>query len=250
MDANQLKSKLEKEYPYRIELHAHTKPQSSCSDILPEEMVKIYKNLGYDGVVITNHFMGYDHYSDGEYLKGETKEEKLDYYLEGYRKTKEYGDKLGLSVYLGLEIRFSNENINDYLIYGADEEIVSLCYDNFRGTLAEFRKNTPLPRSVFVQAHPFRSGIEIMNPKLLDGMETFNMHPGHNSAVGIACRYAKENGFKIKTAGSDFHHKNRGHEEMSALRTKVLPKDSFEIADILKSGDYLFEIGGNSLILP
>ena len=54
----------------------------------------------------------------------------------------------------------------------------------------------------------------------------------------------------IKTAGSDFHHKGKGHEGVSALRTKTLPKDSFELAKILKSGDYLFEIGGDSIVLP
>lgn len=250
MNTNKLKEKLNKEYPYRIELHAHTKPQSRCSEILPEEIAETYKNLGYDGVVITNHFMGYNLNIDGEYLEGETKEERLKYYLQGYQDTKKAGEKLGLKVYLGLEIRFSKENENDYLIYGVDDEITSACYDNFREDLETFRKNVPLPNSVFVQAHPFRNGMERVNPDLLDGMETFNMHPGHNASIAVACRYAKENGFKIKTVGGDYHHKNRGHEGVSALRTKVLPNDSFELAEILKKGDYLFEIGGDALVLP
>ena len=250
MTANELKEQLNKEYPYRIELHAHTKPQSRCSEILPEEIAETYKNLGYDGVCVTNHFMGYAGYVDGEYMQGETKEERLEYYLNGFRKAKEHGDKIGIKVYLGLEIRFSKENENDYLIYGVDDEITALCYDNFREDLLYFRKNVSLPKSVFVQAHPFRKGMELVDPELLDGIETFNMHPGHNGAIGVACRYAKENGLKIRTAGGDYHHKNRGHEGVSALRTKVLPEDSFELAEILKSGDYLFEIGGDALVLP
>ena len=36
---------------------------------------------------------------------------------------------------------------------------------------------------------------------------------------------------------------------MVALRTKTLPEDSFELADILKSRDYVIEIGGN-MIFP
>ena len=83
-------------------------------------------------------------------MKGETKEEQLDFYLTGYRKAKEHGDKIGIKVYLGLEIRFSKENENDYLIYGVDDEITSICYDNFREDLAYFRKNVSLPKSVFV----------------------------------------------------------------------------------------------------
>lgn len=250
MNAIKLKQKLEKKYPYRIELHAHTKPHSSCSEIIPRKLVEIYTEKGYDGIVVTNHFMGYNLNKDGEYLYGETKEERLKYYLSGYHEAKEFGDEAGLKVYLGLEIRFSKENENDYLIYGVDEDVASVCYDNFREDLAYFRENVALPKSVMVQAHPFRDGMERVNPELLDGVETFNMHPGHNPRVGFACRYAKENGFKIRTVGSDFHHLGQGHEGVSALRTKVLPKDSFHLAEILKSGDYLFEIGETALVMP
>ena len=95
-----------------------------------------------------------------------------------------------------------------------------------------------------------RNGMEQVNPELLDGMETFNMHPGHNASIGKVVKYAKENNLKITTAGGDYHHKNRGHEGVSAIRTKVLPADSFELAEVLKSGDYLFEVGGNALVLP
>ncbi|MBQ7986696.1 MAG: hypothetical protein IJ304_05495 [Clostridia bacterium] len=250
MNASKLKQKLEKKYPYRIELHAHTKPHSSCGEAEPEKLAEIYAGKGYDGIVVTNHFMGYNLHKDGEYLPGETKEERLKYYLSGYSETKKFGEKKGLKVYLGLEIRFSKENENDYLIYGVDEEIASMCYDNFREDLAYFRENVPLPKSVFVQAHPFRQGVSPANPELLDGIETFNMHPGHNQRTGFACRFAKENSFKIRTVGSDFHHLDKGHEGVSALRTKVLPKDSFHLAEILKSGDYLFEIGETAIVLP
>ena len=248
MNAIKLKQKLEKKYPYRIELHAHTRPHSWCGEAEPELMAKIYSEKGYDGVVVTNHFMGL---CDGkDYIKGETKEEKLKTYLSGYEDAKKAGEKLGLKVYLGLEIRFSKENNNDYLIYGVDEEVASICYDNFWEDLAYFRENVSLPKSVFIQAHPCRGGISLANPELLDGVETFNMHPGHNSNVGFACRFAKENNIKIRTAGSDFHHINRSHEGVSALRTRVLPKDSFHLAEILKKGDYLFEIGETAIVLP
>ena len=152
MTAIEFKEQLNKEYPYRIELHAHTKPESACSEIEPEVLADTYKNLGYDGVVVTNHFMGYNVGKDSEYMPGETKEEQLDFYLTGYRTAKEQGDKIGIKVYLGLEIRFSKECENDYLIYGVDEEITSVCYDNFREDLAYFRKNVELPKSVFIHA--------------------------------------------------------------------------------------------------
>lgn len=250
MTAAELKKQLEKEYPFRIEMHAHTKPQSRCGELFPAEVAELYAKKGYDGIVITNHFMGRCDGWDKDYMAGDTKEEKLKGYLAGYEDTRLAGEKCGIRVYLGLEIRFARENNNDYLIYGADSDIAALCYDYLDGTLEDFRKNVKLDRSVFIQAHPFRDGMERVAPELLDGVETFNMHPGQNSRVGFAARFAKENNIKIRTAGSDFHHRDQNHEAVAALRTRTLPKDSFELAEILKSGDYLFEIGETSIVLP
>lgn len=242
MNSSQFKEDLKNLYPYRIEMHAHTHIISPCSQISPEEMAETYSKKGYDAVVITNHFIS-------ELLQGDSKEEKLDIYISGYEQTKKAAEKFGLKVYFGAELRFT-ENCNDYLLYGVDKEILSVCYDYLDKGLAAFRNEIKLPHSVLVQAHPFRNGMELMNPALLDGIESFNMHPGHNSRVGIAARYLKENNLPIMTIGSDFHHKDMGHEAVSALRTKTLPNDSFELAKILRSGDYIFEIGENSIVLP
>ncbi len=57
MTSQEYKNKLLSQYKYRIELHAHTSPASACSEISPKEMVRIYKNLDYDAVTITNHFI-------------------------------------------------------------------------------------------------------------------------------------------------------------------------------------------------
>jgi len=237
-----IKQKLSFKYPYRIELHAHTTPASHCSDISPEEMAKIYSEKGFNGIVVTNHFILND-------MQDCSKEEALKRYLADYEETKKAGERLGLSVFLGAELRFT-ENDNDYMLYGVDKDTLSVCYDFLTEGVEYFRKNVSLPKSVFVQAHPFRNGVTPCAPELLDGVEIFNMHPGHNSRVGLSVRYAKENHIAVKTAGSDFHHKNIGHEAVAALRTKVLPKDSFHLAKILKSGDYLLELGEDALVLP
>lgn len=237
-----LKDKLCKEYKYRIEMHAHTLPVSPCGEVSPEELAKIYAGKGYDAVVLTNHFIMF-------LMDNKPKEQALDEYIESFTRLKTACTEHGLTALLGAEIRFT-ENNNDYLIYGVDRDILSVCYDYLPKGIEVFRSEVKLDKSVFIQAHPFRNGMERVNPDLLDGMETFNMHPGHNAAIGLASRYAKDNGIKIKTVGSDFHHISLGHEGVSALRTKTLPKDSFELAKILKSGDYLFEIGEDSIVLP
>jgi len=241
MDIKALKNDLLKEYCYRTELHAHTSPASSCSEVSPEELATIYKNLGYSAVTIANHFSFNYQRSD--------KETVLDRFFKDFERAKKKGDEIGIKVILAAEIRFE-ENENDYLIYGVTRKMMEEIYDLLPFGVENFRKVYSMPDSVFLQAHPFREDMERVNPAILDGIEVFNLHPRHNSKVGIAAVYAKENNFSVITAGSDFHHTNQKHEGVSAMLTKTLPCESFDIADILKRGDYLLEAGRNNIIIP
>ena len=123
-------------------------------------------------------------------------------------------------------------------------------YDLLPYGIENFRKNYNMPDSVFIQAHPMREGMQNVDTELLDGMEVFNMHPNHNSKVGLASVYAAENNVLITIAGSDFHNPNKNYEGVSALRATYLPEDSFELAKLLKTGDYLLEVGRNNIIIP
>lgn len=239
MNTDNLKRELMAEYKYRTELHAHTKPVSPCSDIPPEAMIELYKNLGYDAITITNHFMIHN--------ANQNREDFIKSYIRDFEKTYELGKKVGMNVLLGAEIRFT-ENDNDYLLYGLTIETLEEIYDLLSLGLENFRKNHPMRNSLFIQAHPFRNGMTEINPYLLDGIEVFNLHPGHNSRVAVASAYAKEKGKSIITAGTDFHH--FGHEGMAALRTKTLPSDSFELAQLLKNRDYILEVADNNIIIP
>ena len=49
-----IKEQLLKQYPYRIELHAHTYPVSGCSCILPEEMPALLKEKGFQEIYTFN----------------------------------------------------------------------------------------------------------------------------------------------------------------------------------------------------
>lgn len=240
MKTDTIKNELLKEYKYRIELHAHTSPASSCSQITPEEMAVTYKNLGYDGVTVANHFI-YEY-------EGLSKNEMTDRFMKDFEETEKKGKELGIKVFLAAEIRFT-ENDNDYLVFGVNRKILEEIYDLLPFGVENFRKTYSMPESVFIQAHPFRDGMEKVNPALLDGIEVFNMHPNHNSRVGLASVYAKEHKLPIVTAGSDFHHPNRSHEGVSAIRCKAMPENSFDIAKLLRSGDYLLEVGRSNIVI-
>ena len=112
--------------------------------------------------------------------------------------------------------------------------------------IEEFSKQFRSDETLLIQAHPFRNGMTHVDPKYLDGIETFNMHPNHNSRVALAAKYAKEHDL-IPTIGTDFHHP--GHEGLSALLTETELRTSHDIVNVLKSRNYIFEIGG-SVVLP
>lgn len=237
MKLDKLTNEILSAYPYRIELHAHSHPVSLCSDVSPQELVDIYHKAGFDALALTNHFL-----SDLLRRGG------AGAMMKAYEAAKAQAEKYGMMVYLAAEVRF-DENCNDYLLYGVDEEILERTAEFFEQGLEAFVKNGKDERSVLVQAHPFRSNMELMDASLLDGFEVHNMHAGHNSRPAVALHHAADHHARILTAGTDFHHPTR-QVPTAAMRVKKLPKDSFALAKLLKEGDYCFEAAGRIILLP
>lgn len=221
---------------YKTELHTHTSPVSKCSDIDTKELVRIYKENGYDSVVTANHFT--------VQLKGDTAEEKIKWYLDDYYRCCEEGKEVGLNVILGAEIRFT-ENNNDYLLLGICPDDLIEIYSMLPYGIENFYRKYKNDKNIIIQAHPFRDGMKMVNPEFLDGIEAFNMHPNHNSRIGLAVKYAQENNM-IVTCGSDFHHYDQ--ECLCGILTKKPMKTSYDIADVLKRGKYDMSIGNYTLV--
>ena len=238
----EMKQRLLSHYRFRIELHAHTNPASRCSELPPEQFVKNFKANGYDGVVLTNHFSKKNFFVYHDY---KDKEDALAQYLADWYAVKAAADRVGLKAYLGAELRFSDIDENDYLLFGADEQTLSVAYDFMEKDPAAFVREGKDPRSLFVQAHPHRDNMTQIDPALLDGYEVFNMHPNHNGRIALAQRYAMEHGIALRTIGTDYHHP--GHENLSAARFAELPEDSFALATLLKQNDFIGEVGDTIL---
>lgn len=225
-------------YKFKTELHAHTKPVSACSEIEPERLIELYKEKQADAVCITNHFSPY-------YFENGTKTEKIKEYIEEFEKTRKIGEKNGINVILGMEIRFT-ENANDYLVYGIGENELEYAYEFLDKGIDEFYKAFKNDSNVILQAHPFRDGMERANIKSIDGIEVFNMHLNHNSRVSRAAQYATENNLLV-SGGTDFHHET--HQGQCFVKTDFKPVDSFDIAKIIKDSNFVFDIGG-SIAVP
>ena len=225
-------------YPYRLELHAHSSPASGCSEVPADELVRVFKEAGYDGIALTNHFIANSDYTG-------SKENTIEMFKKDIYLAKETGDKLGIKVYAGAELRFHNHSNNDYLFFGYTLDELPDIFDYLNTDLETFVKEYKKESSILIQAHPFRNNMIRMNSDLLDAIEAFNVHQNHNSRVAVAAKYAAAEG-KIMTVGSDYHHP--GFEGISATRTKVLPKDESELISIIKNDDCIMEIGGRILL--
>ena len=235
-----MKEKIYDLYPYKTELHCHTLPASGCSDLNAEETVALYKALGADTLVLTNHF--YNHvYRDTSKLR--EKDETVEEYLQCYHDLQKHAEAAGIACILGMEIRFANENENDYLLYGIEEADVAPLFDTLSGDLKSFQKPEG---TLLYQAHPFRNRMVPADPDLIDGVEVFNMHPGSNSRVYTARQFAQAHG-KPMIGGSDCHEPS--HAGACLLRTKEKISSSEQLVDVLKSMDYVLDIGG-SIVIP
>ena len=226
-------------YKYKYDLHVHTSPVSPCGDFSPEEVVDKYIELGYHGIVLTNHFQ--PHVVD----KFETGEDFIAHFLSDFYRGKEYGDKKGFDVILGIEIRFP-ENNNDYLIYGIHESDIYKAIQYIHTDYETFYKNFKTEKNLIIQAHPFRKGCSLQDTDILDGIEVFNLHPGHNSGIGFTAKAAFDNPHLLKTGGTDFHHE--AHEGMCGTLFKERITDSYMLSNALKSKDYILDIWGNKVI--
>ncbi len=222
-------------YKVRTELHAHTSPASGCSDIPFDIIPGIYKDKGFSALTITNHFIPKD--------TNLNKYDYIEYYMNDFLKAKKIGEELGINVIFGVEYRLF-ENVNDYLIYGVDKNDLEELFDRAESTIEDFYAAFKNDKRVIIQAHPMRNNVSATVHT--DGYEVFNMHPGHNQRPALAAKLL-ENKDMLITCGSDFHH--FGHEATVSALFKTLPEDSFHLAELLKSKEYIFELG-KSIILP
>jgi len=215
------------------DLHVHTREVSPCGKVPAEKIVHLYNHAGYSGLVITDHFYGMLFRNQKNQLSWQ---KKIDRFIQGYIKAKEYADRINFTVLLGLEIRFP-ENNNDYLVYGADEKLLRKYRDLYNLNLDQFYalKNNFEKEILIYQAHPFRSSGTEINKDSLDGLETYNGNPRHESNNKLASNYAEKHGLKM-ISGSDFHRKEDLARGGITVNTKI--ESGEDLVHVLKNNEY------------
>jgi len=183
------------------ETHLHTKESSSCGVSRGREYVKRYLDLGYTGIIITDHFFRGNCAVD-RHLSWE---KWVHRFCLGYENAREEGARRGLDVFFGWEETFDGD---DYLVYGLDKEWLLKHPEVVRWTRKEQFDEVRRYGGCVVQAHPFRQHYYIHSITLssgcVDAVEAANAANEDPSYDTLAWVYAKKLALPI-TAGSDMH---------------------------------------------
>lgn len=188
---------------YKYETHMHTTEGSACGKSSAVEMVHAYKEAGYTGIFITDHFFN----GNCSVCRELPWEERVEKFCLGYEHARAEGEKIGLDVFFGLEYCVQGA---DFLIYNLDKEWLLQHKDvdkwEPRRAFAAIHEGG----GFIVHAHPFRERDYINHihlfPRDVDGVEVINggqlAEPWMNERAEI---YAMMYDLP-KTSGSDAHY--------------------------------------------
>ena len=216
----------------KFSMHIHTNMRSPCGKVEPKRIVSLYKEKGYDGIIITDHYMKWIFAMNNL----DTNMQKFQFFIEGYRETYKYGKEQNLMVFLGMELNLCKYNrlnstypVHEFLLYGLTESFIKKHPKLYELTQKELFDLCNKNNILMVQAHPFRPKSVVADPKFMHGVEILNKNKRHDSCDSLAQNFCKEHNF-ISIVSDDFH------EEEDAGQTAILfPDDTTTIQKIVQN---------------
>lgn len=208
-----------------IDLHAHSSGISHCCRIPYDAVIRTAREVGLDGIVLTNHYPKY-YVTDGDYAAFAKR------YTEEFRIAKAYGDSVGCKVFFGAEVTMERYGGAHLLLYAIPERFIEENPTLFDWTMEEMYNRVKAIGGTLVQAHPYRKVKNLLPTQYLDGVEV-NCHPLYGkSDFADMVEIATESKL-ILTCGGDYH--------ADTYRPKCgvyLPDD---LSDGIELGRYLLE---------
>jgi len=185
---------------YLYETHLHTREGSSCGVSRGREYIKRYQDLGYTGIIITDHFFN----GNCAAARNLSWANWVNESCRGYEHALEEGARCGLDVFFGWEESFDGD---DYLVYGLDKEWLLEHPEVRYWTLDEQFNEVKRYGACVVQAHPFRFTRNFRyishSALYMDAVEAANSG-NEQISDALAWEYSKKMNVTA-TAGSDIH---------------------------------------------
>lgn len=217
---------------FYYETHVHTSPVSACAKVSVEEMLKAYKNAGYAGVFMTEHFIDGNINLDVRKLPYE---ERVNYYFSAYEEGKIIGEEIGIDVFGGIEMSYGG---TDFLVYGIDKEWCLAHTDMDKMKKSELLKLLMSEGALIIQAHPFREAAYIdhirLFPRQIHGVEVFNANR-NDFENKLAEQYAENYGL-LRFAGSD-NHTGKNQKILGGMATEKRIESVQDFIDMVFSGE-------------
>ncbi|MBR6044043.1 MAG: histidinol-phosphatase [Ruminococcus sp.] len=187
---------------FKYETHLHTAEGSACASATGAQQARRYKELGYDGIFVTDHFFN----GNCAVPRDLSWPERVARYCSGFNHAKEEGDRIGLKVFFGIEYTYGG---CDLLSYGLSEQWLLDNPDVLEISVYEYCNRVHRDGGYIVHAHPFREAdylheIRLM-PDWVDAVEIYNVGNKARVMDDRAAWYADQYGLPV-TAGTDNHH--------------------------------------------
>ncbi|MBQ9085176.1 MAG: PHP domain-containing protein [Clostridia bacterium] len=218
---------------YRYEMHIHTSPCSAGgSDI--RDHIRVLKERGFSGMVVTNHF----YYGDTRIDRDLPWEEFVDAYRQDYLYGLEYAKEVDFDLLFGLEEHTGNGQ--EVLLYGITPELIAAHPELKMASAEKYAEVVHSAGGLIYQAHPYRARSYVISPypldclDMLDGIEVYNA--GNDEEWNeSAKRLAEEKGLRC-TAGSDGHHTDTAGR--AGIVTSERIRTNEDLVRILSGGEY------------
>ena len=229
---------------YLYETHCHSSQCSRCAVSTAQELVRAYCIKGYDGLVLTDHFI----WGNTAVSRRLPWDERMRQYYEAYLDAKKAAEGLDFDVIFGFEHAYGDGK--EVLVYGVELDFLLVNPDIPQLSLDRFVERIHEAGGIVIQAHPYRNRSYVnmaVEPRwdIVDGIEIYNTgnQPGEDAR---ALRMAPREDY-ILTSGGDIHY---DRDERIGHAGVLLPqrvKTSKEFADALKRREHGFLIQGKRL---
>lgn len=219
---------------YKYQLHTHTAPCSDCGKMTPKELIQSLYESGYQGCVITNHFIGGNTGID----RSLPWDEFVRKYEEDYLECCKYAEEYDLDIIFGIEeVVVAALEI---LCYGVTPDML-YAHPELRTAGPEMWYQLMHSYDVLcIQAHPYREREYIPKARVLpldciDGIEVYNACNTEKNNLE-AEEFAKAHPGMVLVSGADAHRINE--VGWGGIETTKRIRNGRELVAILKSGEY------------
>lgn len=192
---------------YLYETHLHSSECSACAISTAREMVRRYKEAGYAGFVLTNHFIT----GNTCVPKELTWTERMNMYYDAYLEAKDEASQLDFDVFFGIEHHYGKGK--EVLVYGIDLEFLQAHPEIETADIDTLAKLVHEAGGILIHAHPYRKRgyiLEGIAPRydVCDGVEVYN--GGDDYATNDMAYQDAVRLDKLMTSGGDVHMINEG----------------------------------------